>query len=242
MKLIYTRFLALIVTIIFSPAICFFALIIYLYDRHKPFYTASRVGKDGKLFSMIKLRSMVIDAHKYKIDSTAADDPRITPVGRIIRKFKLDELTQVVNVLKGDINFVGPRPQVLSEVNRYTPEEKKTLSVKPGITDISSIVFADEGDILSGSENPDLLYAQIERPWKSRLALLYIEHASFWLDLKIMFFTFTNIFARKWTLRQLSKIVAKWQNDVEDLPKIVARTKDLYAYSVPGMTEVITEL
>lgn len=235
---LFSFFIALIVL----PIILVFALFIYLYDRHNPFYVAPRVGKNGKIFKMIKLRSMCIDAHKYKIDSTANDDPRITPIGKIVRKFKIDELAQIINVIKGDIAIVGPRPQVEIEVKRYTDVEMGILKVKPGITDISSIVFADEGEILEGAKDPDLLYAQIERPWKSRLALLYVKHASFWLDIRLMFYTFTNMFARNWTLRQLSKIVSQWTLDVKDLPEIVARTKDLYAYPVPGNTEIIKNL
>lgn len=241
MNSLFNYILSLCIAIFVLPIILFFALLIYLYDRHNPFYVANRVGKDGKLFKMIKLRSMCVDSYKYKIDSTANDDPRITPIGKIVRKFKLDEFAQIINVLKGDINIVGPRPQVEVEVNRYTTEERKIFSVKPGITDISSIVFSDEGSILNGSKDPDLLYAQIERPWKSRLALLYIEHASFFLDLKIMFFTFTNSFARKWTLNQLSKIVKKWPCDV-DLSEIVARRIPLYAYPVPGSDKIVEKL
>lgn len=242
MSAIFNYILSLLIAIFVLPVILFFALAIYLYDRHNPFYIANRVGKNGKLFKMIKLRSMCIDSHKYKIDSTANDDPRITPIGKIVRKFKLDELAQIINVIKGDIHIIGPRPQVETEVKRYTAEEKKILSVKPGISDISSIVFSDEGDILNGAKDPDLLYAQIERPWKSRLVLLYIEHASFWLDVKIMFYTFTNIFARQWTLDRLSKIVSQWNYDVEDLPEIVARRKDLYPYPVPGSNDIIQQL
>ena len=185
---------------------------------------------------------MCVDSWKYKIDSTANDDPRITPIGKIVRKFKIDELAQIINILKGDMNIVGPRPQVETEVNRYTSVERTILSVKPGITDIASIVFADEGDILNGAKDPDLLYAQVERPWKSRLALLYTEHASVWLDLRLMFYTVTNMFARKWTLDKLSKIVRQWEYDVEDLPEIVARRKILYAYPVPGADKIIEAL
>ncbi len=239
MKSFFTYLFSLLVAIFVLPIILITALLIYLYDRHNPFYVAPRVGKDGKIFKMIKLRSMCVDAYKYKIDSTANDDPRITPIGKIVRKFKIDELAQIINVIKGDIAIVGPRPQVETEVERYTKVEKEILSIKPGITDIASIVFADEGEILEGADNPDLLYAQIERPWKSRLALLYIEHASFGLDIRLMFYTFTNVFARKWTLRQLSKIVKQWLFDVEDLPEIVARTKKLYAYPVPGNSDII---
>ena len=242
MNTIFNYLFSLFVAIFVLPVILFFALAVYLYDRHNPFYIANRVGKNGKLFKMIKLRSMCIDSHKYKIDSTANDDPRITPIGKVVRKFKLDELTQIINVLRGDINIVGPRPQVEIEVRRYTDEEKKILNVKPGISDISSIVFSDEGDILNGAKDPDLLYAQIERPWKSRLALLYVEHASFWLDLRIMFYTFTNIFARRWTLGHLSKIVSQWTYDVADLPEIVARKKALYPYPVPGANDIIRQL
>ena len=242
MNVFFNYLLSGLITILVLPVIMFFALLIYLYDRHNPFYVANRVGKNGKLFKMIKLRSMCIDSHKYKIDSTANDDPRITPIGKVVRKFKLDELAQIINVIKGDINIVGPRPQVEVEVKRYTSVEKKILDVKPGITDISSIVFSDEGDILNGAENPDLLYAQIERPWKSRLALLYIKHASFGLDLKSMFYTFTNIFARRWTLERLSKIVSQWACDMEDLHEIVARRKDLYPCPVPGANDIIRHL
>lgn len=239
MKSFFAYLFSLLVAIFVLPIILITALLIYLYDRHNPFYVAPRVGKDGEIFKMIKLRSMCVDAYKYKIDSTANDDPRITPIGKIVRKFKIDELAQIINVIKGDIAIVGPRPQVETEVERYTEVEKEILSIKPGITDIASIVFADEGEILEGADNPDLLYAQIERPWKSRLALLYVEHASFWLDIRLMFYTFSNIFARKWTLRQLSKIVKQWLFDVEDLPEIVARTKKLYAYPVPGNSDII---
>ena len=232
----------LLIAIAILPIVLFFALLIFLYDRHNPFYVSVRIGKNGKPFRMIKLRSMCVDSWKYKIDSTANDDPRITPVGKIIRKFKIDELAQIINVLKGDINIVGPRPQVETEVNRYTSAEKAIVNVKPGITDIASIVFADEGDILNGAKDPDVLYAQIERPWKSRLALLYVAHASLWLDLRLMFYTVTNMFTREWTLDRLSKIVRQWEYDVEDLPEIVARRKNLYAYPVPGAVEIIQKL
>ncbi len=182
---------------------------------------------------------MCVDSWKYKADTTANDDPRITPIGRIVRRYKIDELPQIVNVLKGDICIVGPRPQVETEVNRYTSVERGILKVKPGITDISSIVIADLGNISNGVKDPDLFYAQIVRPWKSRLALLYVEHASIWLDLRLMFYTFTNMFARKWTLDKLSKIVRQWKYDVKDLPEIVARRKNLYAYSVPGADKIV---
>ena len=121
---------------------------------------------------MVKLRSMIINADKNKVDSTASDDMRITRVGMMIRAYKLDELTQLINVLKGDMSLVGPRPNVQRDVDLYSETEKRLLSVKPGITDFSSIIFSDEGDILSGLDDPDIAYNQLIRPWKSRLGIL----------------------------------------------------------------------
>ncbi|MDR0393375.1 MAG: sugar transferase [Puniceicoccales bacterium] len=228
--------------VICLPIVLLFAFLIFLYDRKNPLYVAPRVGKNGKLFNMIKLRSMVTDTHKYKMDSTANDDPRITSIGKWVRRFKVDELAQIINVLKGDMNWVGPRPQVPIEVNRYTDVEKGILAVKPGITDLASIVFSDEGKILEGATNPDLLYAQIERPWKSRLALLYIQHTSLWLDIRLIFFTFTNSFARSWTLKHLSAIVKMWPSDVPNLYQVVLRKRPLQPYPIPGYNDVIVDL
>ena len=120
-------------------------------------------------FSIIKLRSMIVNADKNKVDSTAEDDVRITWVGHFVRKFKIDELTQLINVLFGNMSLVGPRPNVKAETDIYTPIEKKLLSFKPGIADFSSIVFSDEGKILKNSIDPDLEYNQLIRPGKSRL-------------------------------------------------------------------------
>ena len=122
---------------------------------------------------------MIVKADQTGVDSTAGDDKRITPIGRLVRKLKLDELSQLWNVLKGDMSLVGPRPNVPREVALYTSDENKLLEIRPGITDLSSIIFADEGDILHGAEDPDLRYHQIIRPWKSRLGLLYVKKTGF---------------------------------------------------------------
>jgi lipopolysaccharide/colanic/teichoic acid biosynthesis glycosyltransferase len=106
------------------------------------------------------------------VDSTSSSDNRITPIGKIVRKFKLDELPQLFHVLTGKMSLVGPRPNVWNDVKIYTKEEKELLSIKPGITDFSSIIFSDEGDILSNYKNPDLKYNQLIRPWKSRLGTI----------------------------------------------------------------------
>jgi lipopolysaccharide/colanic/teichoic acid biosynthesis glycosyltransferase len=175
-----------------SPVLLPVMFLVWLQDKHSPFYVASRVGRNELPFKMIKLRSMVINADKSGIDSTAANDNRITAVGQFIRRYKLDELTQLWNVLKGDMSLVGPRPNVKRETDLYTPLEKKLLRVKPGITDISSIVFSDEGDILKDQTDPDIAYNQLIRPGKSLLGLLYIDNQSLVLDLNLCFLTFIS--------------------------------------------------
>ena len=126
-----------------SPILIAFIYLVYRQDKADPIYRAPRVGINGSEFRMIKLRSMIIFADKNKVDSTSLDDKRITPLGKIIRKYKLDELTQLWNVLVGDMSLVGPRPNVKRDVDLYSDVEMKLLTVRPGITDFSSIVFSD---------------------------------------------------------------------------------------------------
>jgi lipopolysaccharide/colanic/teichoic acid biosynthesis glycosyltransferase len=136
---------------------------------------------------------MVVDAEKLGGPSTADDDPRITKVGRFLRKYKLDELPQLINVLKGEMSIVGPRPEVSMEVETYNSEEKKVLNVKPGITDYASLTFHNEGEILKGSSDPHQAYREKIRPEKLKLALKYVEKKSFWVDLKIIFETIKTL-------------------------------------------------
>jgi lipopolysaccharide/colanic/teichoic acid biosynthesis glycosyltransferase len=159
-------------------------------------------------------------------------------VGRFIRKLKLDELSQLWNVFKGDMSLVGPRPNVPREVALYTTEESHLLDVRPGITDISSIVFSDEGEILEGAKDPDLRYHQIIRPWKSRLGLLYVRNHNLFTDLKLIAFTVTNFLARNWTLRQVSALVRELNAD-EELVLVASRTGPLHKKAPPGLTEVV---
>jgi lipopolysaccharide/colanic/teichoic acid biosynthesis glycosyltransferase len=224
--------------IVASPILFPVMVIIWLYDFHSPFYVATRIGKNGKPFKMVKLRSMVVDADKVGVDSTSANDPRITPIGRFVRRYKLDELSQLWNVLKGDMSLVGPRPQVLRDVAVYTDEERRLLSVKPGITDISSIVFADEGEILKGSEDPDLRYNQVIRPWKSRLGLLYIENQNIWLDIRLIFLTALAVLSRKRALRGVQNVLRALGAD-EKLTLVASRTEELFPYPPPGSNEIV---
>lgn len=188
---------------------------------------------------MVKLRSMIVNADSSGVDSTSANDERITKIGYVIRKFKLDELSQLWNVLLGDMSIVGPRPNVKKETDLYTKVEENLLDVKPGITDISSIVFSDEGDILANKLDPDIAYNQLIRPWKSRLGLIYIKNQSFILDLQLIFLTIIAIFSRKLALRNIVRILIKLKVD-EEIIEISKRKKNLYPFPPPG-TDIIVE-
>ena len=224
--------------IIMSPVLLGFMLLIWLQDYHSPFYVAPRVGRKGRVFRMVKLRSMIVGADKMGVDSTSAADERITWIGRFVRKYKLDEFSQLWNVLKGDMSLVGPRPNVEREVALYTAEEKKLLSIRPGITDLASIVFSDEGDILAGSEDPDLKYNQIIRPWKSRLGLLYVERQSLLLDLKIIVLTAAAIFSKPLALNGINKILGELGAD-QELRSVAKRDQTLQSYPPPGSDKIV---
>ncbi len=236
------RFFDIVVAIsglvIFSPVLIPVMFLIWKQDGHTPFYVAPRVGKKERLFKMVKLRSMIINADKNGIDSTGANDNRITPVGQFVRKYKLDELTQLWNVLLGDMSLVGPRPNVQRETDLYTDVEKKLLDVRPGITDISSIVFSDEGDILKHSKDPDLEYNQLIRPWKSRLGLVYIENSSFTLNIKLIILTAFAVLSKERALRGIRRILETLEVD-EQLIRTAKRTEPLKKYPPPGSDKIV---
>jgi lipopolysaccharide/colanic/teichoic acid biosynthesis glycosyltransferase len=226
--------------LLFSPLMVAVLLAIWLQDRRSPFYIASRAARGGGAFLMVKFRSMVVNADKVGGSSTPATDHRITSVGRFVRAYKLDELIQLWNVFKGDMSLVGPRPQVIADAAVYTPEEKRMLTVRPGITDPASIVFSDEGDVLRGNQNPDLLYNQIIRPWKSRLALAYIGHRSFWADIYLIILTVVAIISKPTALRALGALLRRWEVDPLVM-RMASRKEPLLAYPPPGGCEVITQ-
>jgi lipopolysaccharide/colanic/teichoic acid biosynthesis glycosyltransferase len=206
---------------------------IWIEDRHSPFFFGKRVARGGGFFRMVKFRSMVVDAWKTGVSSTPATDRRITRMGSLIRRAKLDELPQLWNVLIGDMSFVGPRPQVETDANMYTAEERRMLTVRPGITDLASIVFADEGDILAGSPDPDLRYNQVIRPWKSRLALLYVDRRTLAVDLRIIALTLASAFSRSYALNGVSRILDEWDAD-RMLRRMAARREPLVLCPPPG--------
>ena len=214
-------------------------LLVWLQDGRSPFYVAERVGRNGVPFRMVKLRSMVIDADKTGVDSTACNDDRITAVGHFIRRYKLDELTQLWNVFMGDMSLVGPRPNVKRETDLYTSEETRLLSVKPGITDFSSIVFSDEGEILKDKEDPDIAYHQLIRPGKSQLGLFYIDNRTFFVDFQLVLLTMIAVISKKNALRCLSSLM-ETLGAPQSLLMIASRTEPLIPSAPPGSDRIIT--
>lgn len=240
MKRLVDILLGLIVLLCVSPILLIFCVLIYIQDFHNPLYLAQRVGRKERLFRMIKLRSMIVNADKSGVDSTANSDMRITRVGALVRKFKLDELTQLINVVKGDMSLVGPRPNVQRETDLYTPEEKRLLSVRPGITDLASIVFSDEGDILEGSADPDLDYNQLIRPGKGYLGLFYIGKRTIILDIRVMWLTAMAILNKQKALDGVIDILQR-HDAPDDLIEMARRKTPLKPTPPPGAAHVVTD-
>ncbi len=171
----------------------FVAIAIKCSSKGPVLFKQERVGKNGKHFKIWKFRSMVVDAEAKGRQITTDGDNRITKVGKFIRKTKIDELPQLFNVLSGKMSFVGPRPEVPRYVELYTEEQRKVLSVKPGITDLASIEFRNENDMLKEAEDPDKKYIEEIMPAKLELNLKYIEKAGFFYDIGLIFKTIFKV-------------------------------------------------
>lgn len=196
------------------PIIAILALAIWCQDWRSPFYLGSRVGRGDRNFPMIKLRTMIVGADRLGPSSAEKSDARITPLGRFLRRWKLDELPQFFNVLAGHMSIVGPRPNVRKGgVDRYTAEEMGLLAVRPGLTDIASIVFADEAEILEGANDVEATYDLLIRPWKCRLGLLYIERRTLASDIALAALTLVAIVARPMALFLLDGMLLRWDAD-----------------------------
>lgn len=176
--------------VLLSPLLCLVALGIKREDGGPVFFRGLRVGRYGRPFRIYKFRSMVVDAERRGAASTAANDPRITRIGAFLRRYKLDELPQLINVLLGDMSLVGPRPEVQKFTDLYTDEEKLLLTLRPGITDWASIWNCDEAAVLAGAADPDQAYLELIRPKKIFLQLKYAREHSLRTDLRILFLTF----------------------------------------------------
>jgi lipopolysaccharide/colanic/teichoic acid biosynthesis glycosyltransferase len=172
--------------LLLSPVLAVLALWVKLSDGGPIFYRQSRVGQGGQLFQILKFRSMVVNADKLGLSVTRDGDPRITRVGRFLRKTKLDELPQLWNVLVGDMSFVGPRPEVPRYVDRYTEEQRRVLELKPGITDPAALEFRNEEELLKTAEDTEAFYVSYCVPRKIALSLAYAEQAGLWKDVGVI--------------------------------------------------------
>jgi len=197
--------------LVFSPALGLISILIKFEDGGPIFYRGNRIGKHGKPFKIYKFRTMVVDAEKTGVSSTANSDSRITKIGKFLRRYKLDELSQLINVVKGDMSIVGPRPEVEKFVNLYKDEEKALLEVCPGITDWASIWNNDEGSVIaaSGFSDPDEAYEKIVRPTKIKLQLKYVKSHSLWIDLEIIFRTILAVLDNNHDVSDLAPPLSK---------------------------------
>jgi len=193
LKRLFDIICSLLGILILLPFFVIISLLVGLGSRGGVFYVQKRVGKDGKDFSLFKFRSMKTGSDKKGLLTVGARDSRITGIGYFLRKYKLDELPQLFNVLFGSMSLVGPRPEVRKYVEMYNEEQKKVLSVKPGITDYASIEYVNENEILARSSNPEETYVSEVMPHKLQLNLKYIREKSFVTDLKIIFRTLGKI-------------------------------------------------
>ena len=179
--------------IILSPFLFLFSLFIVLASGFPVFYLQKRVGKGGKDFFIYKFRTMKKDSDSKGLLTVGGKDPRLTGIGSFLRKYKIDELPQLFNVLFGSMSLVGPRPEVRKYVEMYNEEQKKVLSVKPGITDFASIEYSNENELLGKSNDPESTYVKEIMPAKLALNLKYIREQSFGTDLKIIFRTIGKV-------------------------------------------------
>lgn len=193
MKRLFDVFLSLVGLLILLPLFLVIAVFIFIDSRGGVFYLQERTGRNFTLFKVVKFRTMKTDSFAKGALTVGSRDSRITKVGYYLRKYKLDELPQLFNVLKGDMSFVGPRPEVKKYTDLYSPEQRKVLAVRPGITDYASIKFRNENDLLSDSDDPENLYISEIMPEKLLLNIKYINDNSIFKDIEIIFNTFYTI-------------------------------------------------
>ena len=193
MKRLFDILFSFLILIVGLPFGLLIAICIVLDSRGKVIYKQSRVGRDNVDFQLYKFRTMCPGADRGSQITIGADDMRITKVGSFLRKYKIDELPQFLNILKGEMSIVGPRPEVRKYVDMYTPEQMRVLSVRPGLTDYASIRYVNENELLAESENPEQTYIQEIMPDKLKLNLKYVDEQSPWVDLKIMWQTIMAI-------------------------------------------------
>jgi len=205
MKRAFDFIIALVGLLVMAPVLGLLALWIRMSSKGPVLYRGVRAGRGGRPFKINKFRSMVVDAELLGGPTTSGDDPRVTRVGQIMRKYKLDELPQLFNVLFGSMSFVGPRPEVLSEVAEYDEEQRRILELRPGITDWASIWNSDEGAILEGAEDPHRVYKELIQPTKLELQLKYYREHGLLIDLKIISYTLISLVRGDWIPAELGE-------------------------------------
>lgn len=182
--------------VVLSPLFAVLAVCIKTDSKGPVFYRQTRVGRNNKDFRLYKFRSMRPDSDKLGLITVGGHDPRVTRSGYYIRKYKLDEFPQLINVFIGDMSLVGPRPEVRKYVDMYTPEQMRVLNVRPGITSLASIRYRNENDILAAAEDPDRCYIEHVMPDKLAIDIEYVNRATLWNDIKLIFSTFKEIIIR----------------------------------------------
>ena len=203
-KRVFDILFSLFGIVVLSPVMIACGLAVFISSRGPIFFRQERVGMNFRPFQILKFRSMVVDAPKLGEQVTVSGDPRVTSVGRLLRKTKLDELPQLINVLLGDMSFVGPRPEVPEYVNLFRSEYEGLLQVRPGITDIASITYRNEEAILAASADPKHAYVTEVLPEKIRLGQLYVSQHSLALDVRLIMMTLLKIVGRELQLPSLS--------------------------------------
>ncbi len=179
-----------------SPLYLLLFFVVRLSSPGPVIYVQKRVGRHGKEFDLYKFRSMHVESDKSGLLTVGGKDPRVTSAGYFLRKFKLDELPQLINVLRGDMSFVGPRPEVKKYVDLYSKEQMRVITVRPGITDLASIKYRNENALLESSEDPEKYYIEHIMPDKLSINLEYIDDQSFLKDLKIIFKTISAVLTK----------------------------------------------
>jgi lipopolysaccharide/colanic/teichoic acid biosynthesis glycosyltransferase len=194
MKRVFDFIFSLAALILLLPVFIIVSIMVASDSKGGVFYLQERVGKDGKLFKLFKFRTMYVNSDRTTLITIGNRDPRITPVGFFLRKYKIDEFPQLINVIKGEMSLVGPRPEVKKFVDLYTRTQLQVLSVRPGISDFASIKFRNENALLEGRENPVEFYIKEIMPAKLELNLQYVQRRTFWMDLKVIALTIFSIF------------------------------------------------
>jgi lipopolysaccharide/colanic/teichoic acid biosynthesis glycosyltransferase len=193
LKRLFDLVFSLVGLIFISPLWLLISLLIVLDSKGGIFFLQQRVGKNNADFFIYKFRTMRSGSDKKGLLTVGSKDSRVTRVGYYLRKYKLDELPQLINVFKGEMSFVGPRPEVRKYVNMYSPDQLKVLEVRPGITDYASILYSNESELLAKAADPEKFYIETVFPAKLKLNMEYIQEKGFWKDIRLIFQTISKI-------------------------------------------------